>query len=126
MADRGIKTYDFVTKTELYFLNKMKIVQCCKNSSFSFHNSAKLFIQRVHKTGSNTQLICGLSKGYRGTKAFIIAYCLFTIFWDHNGIKNDKTHGFISLYKSNRMSVNEFVCLFPNSSETTKPDELKF
>ena len=31
-----------------------------------------------------------------------------------------------SLYKSNRMSVSEFFRLFPNSSETTKPDELKF
>ena len=32
----------------------------------------------------------------------------------------------LSLYKSNIMSVSEFVCSFPNSSKTTKPDELKF
>ena len=32
----------------------------------------------------------------------------------------------LSLYKSNIMSVSEFVWLFPNSSKTTKPDELKF
>ena len=33
-----------------------------------------------------------------------------------------------SLYKSKNVSelVFLFVCLFPNSSETTKPDELKF
>ena len=36
----------------------------------------------------------------------------------------------VSLYKSTSLSVSEwvclFVCLFPNSSETANPSELKF
>ena len=40
--------------------------------------------------------------------------------------KNMKQKGALSLYKSASLSMSLFVCLFPNSSETANPSELKF